>query len=265
MPSEILVYDNNSFSEDKELLREVVSGTQGVTAVFGERNLGFGAGVNRAVASAESSWDYAWVLNPDIVLEPSTLRILSSAMEKTSSDVASPLILDANDNIWFAGGTVDTRRGRATHDGIGEPWTLLKDSIIDTTFVTGAAPLISRRAWDSLGGFREDLFLYWEDADLSLRAVDSGYRMIVVPGAKVWHFQGGSSDGGVGPTYIYYVQRNRIILFREYGRVIDLMLGVGAFETFKLVLLPIRSGRNKLASKILACVRGTVDGLKGVK
>ncbi|MDQ0118077.1 GT2 family glycosyltransferase [Pseudarthrobacter defluvii] len=261
-PQEILVYDNSSSPRDRARLIELTKEDYGFTCIFGDKNLGFGAGVNRAIMSARSGWDYVWVLNPDMIVAPSSLGLLSDAMTSQESDIASPLILDCNDKIWFAGGDVDTKRGRATHVGIGEAFKSPGGDVIESTFITGAAPLVSRRAWKRLGGFREDLFLYWEDADLSLRAMQAGYRMIVVPEAKSWHHQGGSSEGGVGPTYIYYVQRNRIVLFREYGPVYGLLFGRGGFETFKLATLPFRSGKKDLWQKVVASLRGMVDGIR---
>lgn len=264
-PTEILVYDNGSTAEDKQDLRKLARNFGQLKVVFGDMNLGFGAGVNQAVAAAESDWEYVWILNPDIVVAPNALSELSNAMQRYQVEIASPLILDAEDNVWFAGGDVDVRRGRSTHTGIGRPPTLLSSGVVETTFVTGAAPLISRAAWDNLNGFREDLFLYWEDADLSLRAEEAGYRMVVVPQARVWHFQGGSSGGGIGPTYIYYVQKNRIILFAEHGHFWTLLFGIGALETLKLCLLPFRSGPDNLTAKCLASVRGLAHGVRGMR
>lgn len=261
-PAEILVYDNCSAEEEKQLLRKLMQDYVQITVVFGDSNLGYGAGVNRAVASAESEWEYVWVLNPDIVVAPDALTSLCIAMQQQQVEIASPLILDADDKVWFAGGKVDVRRGRATHEGIGRPYSRGGSTVIETKFVTGAAPLISRQGWNLLSGFREDLFLYWEDADFSLRAEFAGYRMIVVPDAKVWHFQGGSSGGGVGPTYIYHVQRNRIVLFAEYGSLFSLLFGIGFLETLKLVLLPFRSGRNNISAKLSASIRGMAHGIR---
>ena len=62
------------------------------------------------------------------------------------------------------------------------------------SFVTGAAMMMHISTFELIGGFREDLFLYWEDVDLSLRAGRAGVRMELVPDARVWHAEGGSAE-----------------------------------------------------------------------
>ena len=42
----------------------------------------------------------------------------------------------------------------------------------------GGACAIRREAWQALGGFREDLFMYYEDTDLSWRLHEHGWRVV---------------------------------------------------------------------------------------
>jgi GT2 family glycosyltransferase len=35
----------------------------------------------------------------------------------------------------------------------------------------------------------EDYFLYWEDADFSLRAKNAGFKCVVVPASQIFHFE----------------------------------------------------------------------------
>ena len=53
--------------------------------------------------------------------------------------------------------------------------------------------LIRRAAFESVGGFDEGYFMYWEDADLCRRLRARGYHVRYVPGATAVHSVGRSS------------------------------------------------------------------------
>jgi GT2 family glycosyltransferase len=66
---------------------------------------------------------------------------------------------------------------------------------METASVSGAALMIRRSAWDALGGFDQQIFLYWEDTDLCWRAWLSGMRVLYIPSALIYHERGGSGGG----------------------------------------------------------------------
>ncbi|MEX2312256.1 MAG: glycosyltransferase, partial [Rhodospirillales bacterium] len=69
----------------------------------------------------------------------------------------------------------------------------MPDGPFCTGFVMGAAMLWRMDVWRALGGFDEAIFLYGEDADLSLRATQAGFSIVIEPGAVVKHL-GGQSE-----------------------------------------------------------------------
>jgi N-acetylglucosaminyl-diphospho-decaprenol L-rhamnosyltransferase len=72
--------------------------------------------------------------------------------------------------------------------------------------------LARREALDSVGGFDERYFLYWEDADLCRRLRARNYHIRYVPGATAVHSVGHSSRNLRGrairafhdSAYLYY-------------------------------------------------------------
>jgi GT2 family glycosyltransferase len=64
---------------------------------------------------------------------------------------------------------------------------------IEVDWVSGACLIIRRDAYIALEGFDEGFFLYWEDADLCLRARRRGWRVSYHPGAAVTHLGGRAS------------------------------------------------------------------------
>ena len=75
---------------------------------------------------------------------------------------------------------------------------------------------MGREAFLELGGFDEDFFLYFEDADLCRRALRAGMAIRYVPDAVVTHIGGGSSseDYHFGPRH---ARSMRIYLRKWYG------------------------------------------------
>jgi N-acetylglucosaminyl-diphospho-decaprenol L-rhamnosyltransferase len=62
-----------------------------------------------------------------------------------------------------------------------------RDAPVDAAWVSGAACLVSRRAFDAVGGFDEGFFLYKEEEDLFLRMRRAGGRVLYLPSVRVRH------------------------------------------------------------------------------
>ncbi|MGY1618329.1 glycosyltransferase family 2 protein [Geodermatophilus sp. SYSU D00691] len=262
----IVVVDNASSPSDRTDLREFASADARVTVVASDVNLGFGAGVNLAVRHLKpEDDDVVVVLNPDTRVHPGALKKLAEALSSGDLDVVSPTIYTGSDDsptVWFAGGHLDLRRGETVHVGLGRPFDpqLSRGS---GSFITGAAPAMCGRTWRSLGGFREDLFLYWEDADLSIRATAATKRLGVVPESIVWHAEGGSGGTtGRSVAYYYYMQRNRILVLRPLVGLRRLLVGTGGLTVLRLAgrAMKEREGRWR---KVVATMAGLLDGVRG--
>jgi N-acetylglucosaminyl-diphospho-decaprenol L-rhamnosyltransferase len=88
---------------------------------------------------------------------------------------------------------------------------------ISTTMVSGAVCAMGRAAYSEIGGFDEDFFLYFEDADLCRRALRAGMAIRYLPQAVVTHIGGASSgeDYHFGPRH---ARSMRLYLSKWYGR-----------------------------------------------
>ena len=75
----------------------------------------------------------------------------------------------------------------------------------------GGACAIRREAWRALGGFREDLFMNYEDTDLSWRLREHVWRVVYEREAVVRH-EHASSSGTDSPMFIRVNARNRILV-----------------------------------------------------
>lgn len=264
----IVVLDNGSSRDHAVRTKEICATFSQVTLLSSDANLGFGAGVNAAVsalAPSLSDQDFIWIVNPDTVVENSAAKHLGSAISAGCFDIVSPRVttgpVEGPRIVWFGGGSLDLRAMRTVHHDLGKAVTISSEEF-DCTFLTGAALFMRLGTWRELGGFSEDYFLYWEDADLSYRAAKSGLTLGVVSSSSVWHSVGGSGDrSGKSATYYYYMQRNRALFARKLKLGRRLVWGPGFAESIRLTLRPLKQPVNPL-SKFWSGLRGLVAGMK---
>lgn len=262
---EILLVDNFSSNSERE---RVTSMFDDRVAVIPSANHGFAAGVNLAARVAPHD-HWLLVCNPDAYFEPGAVVELINQAIARGLDLASPLVLRSSDrSIWFGGGDVNSRF-EVTHESYGR----YVDEVTlsgETGFVSGCCLLISPSARASLFPMREDLFMYYEDVELSLRALREGQRLGVVTTAVAMHEEGHSSKSveDSSPTarstlYYFYQCRNRYILHAESAGAVP----AGAASALFAIRQLIRICRNERSrrSKMGAVARGTVVGFQAAR
>ena len=88
--------------------------------------------------------------------------------------------------------------------------------LADTSRATGAAMAVSRAAIDAAGLLDEELFLYAEDLEWSLRIREAGFAVVYVPEARVRHRVSAATGGAGSPTTSYYETRNMLAVVERY-------------------------------------------------
>jgi N-acetylglucosaminyl-diphospho-decaprenol L-rhamnosyltransferase len=130
-------------------------------------------------------------------------------------------------------------------------------------FFSGACFLIRRDIFLKLGGFDENIFLFYEDDDLCRRLADSGSALIYVPQAVVRHGRGQSSGEKPGRIFAsrWHQAWSRAYVSRKYGLpnpapgmfAINALKAVGASLTFRRKLIERYAGS---AAGAWAAMRG---------
>ncbi len=69
------------------------------------------------------------------------------------------------------------------------------DEVQERDYGTGCALLVPREVFEKVGLFDERYFAYYEDLDFSFRVKEAGFRMILVPEARLWHKVARTSGG----------------------------------------------------------------------
>jgi len=217
------------------------------------QNLGFAEGCARGIARAMACGaDFVLLLNNDAVVEASCLDLLvKAAADAPAAGLLSPLIVTMSvpPRPWYVGGSfslwsgvpVQARR-KSGIEGIGAPR--------EVDYATGCAMLIRPAVIQSVGSLDSRFFAYCEDLDFSLRARDAGFKVLVVPRARVYHE---AADGDRLARSIYYSTRNLLDVIRRRGSWYHWM---GIMPNFLVRWLGFFTA--------LACLRGRPDLLRAL-
>lgn len=173
-------------------------------------NLGFARGMNVGLRIAhEEGFEAAWLLNNDVRVEPGALAALKRAQrDAVGRNIFSPVILNKDGQIWFAGGRINYWRMRVEHRR-DAPKEMTPFS---TQFLTGCALFIPRETWETIGFLDERYFLYYEDAEYSVRAQVHGGKLWVVPEARVKHAEVSEAH----PEKVYWLVRSGVEFFSRH-------------------------------------------------
>lgn len=216
----LVVADNRS--DDGTL--ELAQAHPDVVAVDTGGNLGYAAGINRAMAYA-GDIPAVLVLNPDMVVRPGCIRAL---LERLGDGVGAvvPAIRDGRGEIAHS---LRNEPGlvRALADALlGSHWKSrpqwLTEFVRDERayraprpidWATGAALMVARPVWDAVGQWDEQFFLYSEETDFFRRVRAAGYTVWFDPAAEVLHHGGGS---GASPELIALLLTNTVRYIRKH-------------------------------------------------
>jgi GT2 family glycosyltransferase len=208
-------------------------------------NVGFAAGANLGARRARG--EILVFLNPDAVAEPAAVAELARVLADRSIGVAMPRLrlLDRPELLNSAGNELHIT-GLAWAGAYGERAEEYRE-LREITYASGAAMAIRAELFWELGGFTEELFMYQEDLELSWRARLRGYRIVLAPGADVYH----EYEFGRNPAKQYFLERNRLIfvLSAFSPRLLLLLAPVLTTAEIALLALAAREGwaRAKLA------------------
>lgn len=195
---EIIVVDNNT-----EDLSEVIDSRDDhrVNLLQLPENIGFGRANNAGAKIAKGR--NLFLLNPDTLLLNNAVKILSD-------------YLDNHPECGACGGNLYTREQKPLHS-----YRKIMPGILDSAdialsrklsriiygkshefnfsgeemavgYITGADLMVPAKIFNSVNGFNDRIFLYYEETDLCRRISDKGYGIVSVPSSKIIHLVGQS-------------------------------------------------------------------------
>jgi GT2 family glycosyltransferase len=203
---DVCVVDNASTDGSPELVRDEFPW---VRLIASDENLGFGRAVNLAARETNAPW--VGVANADVALRPGALDAMLRAGEHDpgAGAIAPRLVLPggSTQHSVFAFPTVPltlvigSGLGRAVRP-LGERFLLIGSFDTDRArrvpWAVAAFLLVRREAWDAVGGFDEQQWMYAEDLDLGWRLDKAGWATRYEPAAEVGHESSASTGQAWG-------------------------------------------------------------------
>src|SRR5438552_3229128 len=265
--ADVLIINNGSSAETLAALKKAFPQVEIIT----QANLGYGAAANVGIAeSVKRNYKYTWLLNSDTVVLPGAIGSITAFMDHPDHSrvgACSPVICRADDPnvIDFAGGWLNRSSWAVNHIGdplVGEQALKFKPL---ATFLTGSALFIRNEAAVDVGMFDERFFMYWEDCDFSVRLVDRGWSLRLVPSATVLHSIQGTA-GGYGNRSVfssYYESRNCFLLWRKHtdGYIRKLLTCMRMLQWIVRTFISRRI--EPMTDQKRAVVEGVIDGVLG--
>lgn len=208
-----------------------------VEIIENERNLRFAEGNNVGIRHALAQGAvYVLLLNNDTTVDPGLLQALVPAAEaETEVGMVGPKIyyFDQPDLIWSAGGEISFWKGKIHHRGLRQKDSEKFDRVAEVDYLTACALLVKRAVIERVGLLDPEYYIYVEDADWCERARRAGFKLLYVPGARVWHKVSASSGGGMTAFKVTNKVRSHFLFFRRYARwyhwfTLPLFVGSGA-------------------------------------
>jgi GT2 family glycosyltransferase len=216
----LYLVDNSPSYETDALLFKLFEKYQltGFTHVKNPENYGVAKGNNQGIKlSLENNCDLVLLLNNDIDFPQSNLfeEMVYCASERGEDLVIPKIFYYGSRKIWLAGGKIHKLRGYGSHVGYNEEDCEQHNHGGYFEYAPTCFMLISRKVFETIGLMDENYFVYSDDTDFALRAVNNGFRIYYRPSLEVFHKVSFSTGGGESPFSIYYLNRNRVYFIRK--------------------------------------------------
>lgn len=221
IPYEIIVVDNASTDGSAALIAEKFPTIQLIRKA---ENYGFGTGNNIGVKQAKGK--FLFFLNTDTLLISDVLSHLVVLMEKHPKvGIIGTKLLNSDGTLQLSVAAEISIIGEyQTLKQLKQYTALNKRAAIEQKFaqaqtvniVIGAAFFMRRSLFETLGGFDEAFFMYFEESDLCQRSRDCGWQILYTPDVSIIHL-GGYSVGKFSNrmqleyrrSQLYYYQKHR--------------------------------------------------------
>lgn len=193
--AEVWVVDNASTDGSADLVRERFGWA---SLIESGGNIGYGPAVNLVGERSATAWIAP--ANSDLVFEASALDQLLQAAERhpRAGAFAPRLVLPSGDTqhsvhpfptvprlAAYNAGLHHVVPRLGARLGIHGYWSPEIEREVD--WAHGAFLIVRREAWNAIGGFDPDQWMYAEDLDIGWRLRRAGWPTVYVPAARVRH------------------------------------------------------------------------------
>lgn len=210
----IFIVDNASTAETYSLLQRVEDNRLHI--LRSPKNLGFTGGINFALNHILQNFPdikYFFLLNPDAISCTNLISDLMGAMSlKQGVAAVSPRILYPNGESWYSGGFINHVKGSV----VNSTQSKIESGIqyYEVEVFSGCAVLFDLDKVVEAGMFSEDLFMYFDEVELSIRLKEYGYSILYSPGHEIYH-DVSYTTRNMSHLKSYYMTRNKFMVFNK--------------------------------------------------
>ncbi|MBI2063428.1 MAG: glycosyltransferase family 2 protein [Candidatus Yanofskybacteria bacterium] len=204
---EIIVVDSTISRQARDLIREQYPEIKYIPF---KENLGYARGVNIGIQS--SCGKYILILNPDVIVTDGAIEKMADYMEKHPDiGILGPKVLNFNGThqrtffSYYKPATIIARRSFLGKFGRFKKELdkfLMADAdsrkIQTPDWLMGSAIMVSREAFNKIGGMDERFFMYFEDVDWARRFWHNDYKVVYYPEAVIYHYHQRESSSRMG-------------------------------------------------------------------
>jgi N-acetylglucosaminyl-diphospho-decaprenol L-rhamnosyltransferase len=190
----VVVVDNGSRDDSTDRFRRELPECRVVTL---EQNIGYARAANAGAAALEGR-AYLIVNNDAFVERPGTIARMLEALARDRTALVVPRLLNPDGSLQPTVKPFDTPAvalvrasglSRFVPNRWQPRWSTHWDHARSQAICAadGAVMLVHGEAWDELGGFSPNSYMYAEDTDICWRAVTSGWRVWFQADAEFVH------------------------------------------------------------------------------
>lgn len=229
---ELVIVDNASIDNSVETFKKKFPKA---TLIENKKNLGYTGGNNTGIMYAlQHNASHIVILNNDTLVVRDSIYELLEALRTYRGDVSCPKIYfekgyeyhkdryqkqELGKVFWFAGAIMDWANIIGHHRGVDEVDHGQYDKDVDIEGFTGACFMSKREVFEKVGILDDNFFLYYEDADLSLRVKKAGFKIVFAPKSILYHKNAGSTGGSGSKLQDYFITRNRMYFGMKHAPI----------------------------------------------
>jgi len=257
---ELVVVDNASSDDTVKVLNEFCSPRSDVKLIKNTSNMGVAFANNQGINYAlNKGADWIILINNDVSFGANLAYELTFGHDDL---IATPLIpyYHNRKEIWFSSGGFSALRGfTGTHYNKNKDVSIYRpEGIYYSEYAPTCCMAIRSNVFDNVGLMDEDYFVYFDDTDFCWRLLQSGYRIRLLSGSRLYHKVGASTGGSHSPFTVSYTSRNRVVFLRKNKGMKWTILFLPVFISYYTYIYLIKSWSPSLMS---IAFKGILSGL----
>jgi len=259
IPYEILLVDNNSTDNSRELVEENFKDIQ---KIFLQTNTGYAFANNYGIK--KSTGDYILLLNPDTILIDSSLeKMIQFLYNNSQAGVVGPNLISSKGEdhlppdyfpllkhqimeVFFFHKYYLRYRKKANHQ-------IIKNNLTpyEVDWVSGSCFLFRKEVFKQTGGLDEQFHIYGEDVDWCKRIRDRGWKIFSFLECKIVHLKGTSTHKDYYSLVLNRYKSKRIYAQKHYTSIkyiiLHILVLIGLI--LRIIGLPFKKSHNMSEKK----------------